>query len=67
VPYGTVAIAAVHIARFPLFNAPYDETMRDLQPVARDLIWEILVTDQALARILGAHVGDQTLVSNLFV
>jgi hypothetical protein len=64
VTYAAMAIAAVHIARYARLNRVDDQAMWHAKPVTRDLARDLLVANETLLRILGAHVGDKVLVSS---
>jgi hypothetical protein len=65
--YATVAVAAVDVARIALLDSAYDHAMRNAQPVARDIAWEIVVADEAFLRFFGAHVGHEALMGSFLV
>ena len=60
----TVAVATVDVTRLALLNALDNAAMRHLQLVVNELVWQVLVADDAFLRVLGTHVSDKILVRN---
>jgi hypothetical protein len=67
VAHTAVAVTAMNTTWLAKLDMVDEGTMGHFEPVAGDLVGQILMADQALLRLLGAHVSHKALVSRSLV